>query len=119
MMPVVFIAGPFRADTGWAVEENIRRAERVALQVWKAGAAALCPHTNSRFFHGEGHDQLWLDGYLAILQRCDAVLLLPNWRESSGARAEHDAAIRAGIPIFHDIRDVTEWIEATWITRNS
>lgn len=34
---VVYIAGPFRAATPWLVEANVRRAEEVALAVWRLG----------------------------------------------------------------------------------
>ena len=51
-MKLVYIAGPFRGSSAWDIEENIRVAERAALEVWKMGAAALCPHTNTRFFQG-------------------------------------------------------------------
>ena len=40
-MKVVYVAGPYRADTEYEVLLNIQAAERLALQIWKAGAA-LC-----------------------------------------------------------------------------
>lgn len=109
-MKVVYVAGPFRGPNSWEIEENIRRAERLALQVWRAGAAALCPHTNTRFFNGAADDAVWLAGDLELLARCDAVILTPNWRESSGARAEHDFATGRGIPCFHSIDDLRAWM---------
>lgn len=112
-MKVVYVAGPFRGPNAWEIEENIRRAERLALQVWRSGAAALCPHTNTRFFQGAADDAVWLDGDLELLARCDAVILTPNWRESSGARAEHGFATSRGIPVFHEIRDLTDWMKRT------
>jgi len=33
-MRVVYIAGPYRAPNAWEIEENIRRAERIALHIW-------------------------------------------------------------------------------------
>lgn len=110
-MKVIYIAGPYRAPNAWDIEENIRRAERLALQVWRSGAAALCPHTNTRFFQGAAPDAVWLDGDLALLAKCDAVIFTPNWRESSGARAEHDFAVHHRIPVFHDVEDLRAWIQ--------
>ena len=51
-LPVIYIAGPFRAINSWEVEQNIRHAEEVALEVWRSKAVALCPHTMHRFFQG-------------------------------------------------------------------
>lgn len=103
-MKVIYIAGPFRADNAWEIEQNIRRAECLALEVWKAGAAAICPHTNTRFFQGAAPDDLWLSGDLEIMRRCDAVLLTANWEDSTGARAEFELALNLNMPIFVALR---------------
>ena len=109
-MTIVYIAGPYRGPNSWAVEQNIRRAEELALEVWRLGAAALCPHCNTRFFQGAAPDALWLAGDLAMLQRCDAVLFTKNWRESSGAVAEHDKAVAWGVPVFFNLTTLRAWL---------
>lgn len=111
-MKVVYIAGPFRAESAWGVEQNIRRAEELALEVWRTGkAAAICPHTNTRFFQGATpDDDVWLKGDIEILHRCDAVLLTPDWERSSGARAERKVAQEAGIPVFHNLAGLLGWM---------
>ena len=101
--PVVYLAGPFRAANAWEVEQNIRAAETMALEVWRRGYACLCPHTNTRFFDGAADDAIWLAGDLAMLARCDVVLMLPGWEQSSGATAEHGYAISRGIPVVYEI----------------
>lgn len=105
-MMVVYVAGPFRGPSSWAIEQNIRRAETLALQVWRRGAAALCPHTNTRFFHGAADDRVWLDGDLELLSRCDAILMTDNWQQSDGARKEHEFAKARGIPVCYTLDDV-------------
>lgn len=85
---VVYVAGPFRGPNHWEVEQNIRRAEEVALACWRLGFPTICPHTNTRFFDGAAEDHLWLEGDIEILKRCDIVVLTPDWERSSGARAE-------------------------------
>jgi len=109
MMLVIYIAGPFRAPNAWAIEQNIRRAEELALAVWLSGMAALCPHTNTRFFQGAADDAVWLDGDLELLTRCDAVLLVPGWERSQGATAERARAIEKGSPVFEDLDRLQEW----------
>jgi hypothetical protein len=111
-MIVCYIAGPFRGPDSWAIENNIRRAEALALEVWRAGAAAMCPHTNTRFFQGAAPDHVWLDGDLAILAKCDVILMTPDWERSSGARAEHDFAAARSIPIVYSLDQLKTCIEA-------
>jgi nucleoside 2-deoxyribosyltransferase len=112
---VVYVAGPFRStnDDGtanqWQQEQNIRRAEALALDVWKAGFAAVCPHANTRFYQGSADDRIWLDGDLAILARCDAILMTPDWARSSGATAERAFAIAHGIPVLDSLDDLNAW----------
>ena len=110
-MKLGYVAGPFRGPSAWDIEENIRRAERLALEVWKMGAACVCPHANTRFYQGAAPDEVWLDGDLEILGRCDFVLMTPDWEKSSGARTEHDFAYHHGIDIFYDLDTLREWLD--------
>ena len=110
-MKVVYVAGPFRGPNAWVIEENIRRAERLALDVWRLGYACICPHTNTRFFQGAAPDDVWLNGDLELLKRCDAVVLTEDWGRSSGARAEVDVARSLGIPVFNTIEELALWPE--------
>lgn len=107
-----YVAGPFRGPNAWDIEENIRRAERLALEVWRLGAACICPHTNTRFFQGAADDRVWLDGDLEILARCDFIVMTPDWRRSSGATAEHDFALTRGIRVFYDLPTLEQWLTA-------
>src|SRR5579863_518393 len=102
-MKVVYIAGPFRGPNHWVVENNIRRAETLALEVWRLGAAVICPHTNTRFFDGAADDAIWLEGDTELLRRSDALMLTSDWNKSSGASAERQTAIDAGIPVFDSL----------------
>lgn len=109
-MKVVYVAGPYRGPDNWTIENNIRRAEALSLDVWRAGAAAICPHANTRFFQGAAPDEVWLDGDLEILRRCDAILMTPDWERSAGARAEHQEAMVAGLAILYSIADLEEFL---------
>lgn len=51
-MKVIYIAGPFRGPDSWAIEQNVRAAEALALEVWRMGAVAYCPHAMTRFYQG-------------------------------------------------------------------
>jgi hypothetical protein len=64
---------------------------------------------NSRHFQGVLPDRVWLDGYLELLRRCDAVLVVERWESSSGSRNEIDEAIRQDIPIFYSLARLADW----------
>ena len=120
-MKVVYIAGPFRStnpdgrSNSWGVQQNVMQAMAVALEVWKMGHAALCPHANTMFFQdADGTvDSVWLRGDLEMLKRCDALMLAPNWEKSSGARAEVEFAQGNKIPVFTDLDDLYTWLRTS------
>lgn len=109
-MPVVYVAGPFRSSTPWGIECNVRRAEEVALIVWRMGAAALCPHTNTRFFDGAAPGELFVEGTLELMRRCDAVVVLANYDSSKGTKGEIAEAVRLGKDVFYDFESLQAWI---------
>jgi len=109
---VIYIAGPFRAPTPWEQEQNVRRAETVALEVWGLGAVALCPHAMNRFFQDSVPDRIALAGMLTLLRRCDAILMTEGWSESTGSVAELETARRCGMPVWYadNIGPMEDWI---------
>lgn len=109
-MPVIYVAGPFRGPSHWAIAENIRNAERLALEVWKLGAAAICPHANTAHFQDAAPDQVWLEGDLELLRRCDAIIVTDDWGRSTGARAEVAEAERLNKPVFLTLEDLAFWL---------
>lgn len=117
-MRVVYVAGPFRAANQWEQEQNIRRAEALSLEIWKLGGVALCPHLNTRYFSGALPDETWLEGDLELLRRCDAVLMVPGWSLSHGARLEMAFASDHNIQIFFvgetlTLENLKKWIAAS------
>ena len=99
-MKVLYLAHKIRDQGLWQHQQNIRAAEAVALTLWQAGAAIICPGKNTEFFDGAAEDDTWLNGDLEILKRCDAIIMGPFWRESVGARREREEAIVASKPVF-------------------
>jgi nucleoside 2-deoxyribosyltransferase len=97
---LVYIAGKYRGPNSWAIEQNIRAAEDLAAKVHAVGLFAVCPHANARHMEGVSSDEHMLAGTLELMRRCDAVILVHNWRDSAGSRAEVDEAKRLGIPVF-------------------
>jgi hypothetical protein len=105
-MKVIYVAGPYRANTERGVIENIRNAEAIAIKVWQAGFIALTPHLNTRLFGGICSDEVWLNGALEIMKRCDGMILVPGWEKSSGTIAEIEEAKNWNIPVFENVIDI-------------
>lgn len=109
-MKIVYIAGKFSGSNTWETECNIRLAEAAAFEVAKLGAMPMCPHANTRFFDGTLTQEFWYQGTLALLFRCDAMLLIEGWQNSRGARAEKSAAELRGIPCLESLLQLDKWL---------
>ena len=101
-MKVAYIAGPYRSGTVYGIVENIRRAEAVAIKYWQLGYAVICPHKNTALLDGLLPDRIWLDGAIEILKRCDVIVLMKGWINSSGSRAELEIATKLGLEVIYE-----------------
>lgn len=113
-MKLIYIAGPYRPYTnahGALVDtaHNISIAEMTAVHLVDTlghlGLFPVVPHLNTRDFENQvkkNHDQYFLDGTMAMLERCDAVLLtMPDADEvSSGTKSEVHRAYQLGIQVY-------------------
>jgi dienelactone hydrolase len=102
---LIYVAGPYTGKTINEVFENIMEARRAAYRLWNQGYAVICPHLNSAFM--DGHDieatrQMFIQGDLAILKRCDAIYMLSNWRLSPGATEELAKAKEWGLEVIYE-----------------
>lgn len=111
-MKVVYIAGPYRAKSEYLTRINIRNAETEALWVWYNGGVALCPHKNTAGFGGAQDlpDQVWLDGDMELIRRCDALYATRDYKKSKGSIAEIEFAAFLGKPILTGRLDVLEYL---------
>jgi hypothetical protein len=101
-MLVAYVAGPYRSETIYDIEQNIQRAKRLAAELWKRGYAVICPHANSGFMDGVCDDETFLEGELELLRRSDFVVVLNGWEGSGGTRKELELAKSLGIPIYFE-----------------
>lgn len=98
---LIYVAGPYRAPTAWQRDENIHRARRCGVEIARTGIAyPVIPHGNTAHFDGEAPDALWLEGTIALMKRCDGVVMIPGWRASAGARDERSVAFASSIPVL-------------------
>src|SRR5690349_14403982 len=101
MIKLVYIAGPYRGATAWDRDQNIVRARQLGAEVVKRGALPVIPHSNTAHMDGIAPDEFWLAGTLEQMRRCGAVLFTPDWKCSTGARAEQAEAERIALPQFY------------------
>lgn len=101
---LIYLAGPIRPKDGKTMEENVAYAKSVALELWKMGYAVICPHANTdlpiSLADKECEENIWLNGDKEMLLKCDALVLLPNYRGSKGTEGECEFALANGIPIY-------------------
>ena len=130
-MKLIYIAGPYRpytcADGTWVgTPMNIRNAEVTAVNLVNAlgryGLFPVVPHLNTRDFENQveqNDDQYFLDGTMAMLERCDAVLLtMPNADEvSSGTKAEVHRAHQRGIQVYRSFDSLRRAAQENQIVR--
>lgn len=130
-MKLIYIAGPYRpytcADGTWVgTSMNIRNAEVTAVnlvnELGHLGLFPVVPHLNTRGFESQvkkNSDQYFLDGTMAMLERCDAVLLtMPNADEvSSGTKAEVHRAHQLGIQVYRSFDSLRRAAQENQIVR--
>ncbi len=91
----IYVSGPV---TGIA-DGNLPAFERARHDVYeqRPGATVLLPH----WFVPAGADwQHAMRSCIETLVKCDAVALLPGWRDSHGARTEAGIAQMLGMALF-------------------
>ena len=100
-MKLVYIAGPYNADTTYARQKNIEAARDEAAVWWQKGYAVICPHMNTANMDGVVERDVWLAGDFEIIRRCDIIVMLPGWEESAGAREEFEVAVAHVLVIYY------------------
>lgn len=122
MQPLIYVAGPYRAATRDDIARNIDAARVVGISAAALGWFPVIPHANTAHMElalpGLG-DDFWLAGTLEMMERCDAVVLVPGWENSAGTLGEIARADELRIPIFRTLdtlpsaRAFIEWIKAS------
>jgi len=110
----VFIAGKYNDGNIMKCLLNIRNGQRAAYNLMLMGYAPFCPFLDYQLvLHSDYDDGLNVymlkDISIAFLKVCDCMYILPSWKDSDGAKAEIEIAIKEGIPIFSSIEKLDEY----------
>jgi hypothetical protein len=106
--PRVYIAGPLNPHNGGGTIEYLRNCNRMieaTRTLIKCGYAPFCPAVDAAYFIGGMDDETptaeEIKSYSASwVGACEAVLLMPGWEKSGGAKAEIEIAKRLNVPVF-------------------
>lgn len=106
-MKLVYVAGPYMSSLeGIAqyheITDHILEAEEVSLRLAERGIGFFCPHTHTAHFEAKVSvgEQFYKDLDMELLKKCDAIVLIKGWHNSSGSKAERAYAESVGMPIF-------------------
>lgn len=96
---ILYISGRYSGK----ISQNIAAARNVAIKLWEAGHTVICPHLNTQHFEKDCKLEYrqYIDGDMKILVRCDAIIMLPDWKKSKGACCEIVHAQTHGIPVYY------------------
>ena len=102
---LIYVSGPYTAPTEEEINENIQRAEDIAVMLMRNGFDVITPHKNTAGYQQyEFTHERYLEQDINILSRCDAIIMMNGWRDSKGACIEMEYAREENIPIiFEDI----------------
>src|SRR6188768_488406 len=106
-MMLLYLSGPLSDNKNGPQAEHVAKAAEAFIDLTKEGIVCFCPHLSAYAPKADdvAYDQ-WITADLAILGRCDAVLMLEGWEESKGARIEYERAKALGKPIIHDRKEI-------------
>ncbi len=113
---LILIAGPYRSGTNddpQRMKENLRKLEKVALPLFRAGhtpmigewvALPLLREAGSTKPGDEAYQEIAYPVANRLLLKCDAVLRLPG--ESTGADNDVRLAKELGLKVYFKLEDV-------------
>lgn len=110
--PVVYVAGPYTADSEAGIEANIQRATWAAAAIMEAGYYPFVPHFSKAiddYHHDHTGERIpwerWMDWSCVFLVSSQAMYVVG---ESVGTCIEMRIARELGIPIVTTIDDLRE-----------
>lgn len=112
----IYIAGKYSDDNVLGMLRNMRKGMRKASRLLGLGFAPFCPWLDYQLvLNSDAPEAFSVEDFYAYsmewLRRSDAVLCLPDWEDSHGARMEVDEAKKLGIPVFTNVLQMTAFFD--------
>ena len=116
-MKIIFIAGPYFEGNSSKIEKNIREAEKYQITLANHGIGFFCPHNHTEHFEkkAKAPEDFYRKLDMVFLKKvADAILVIPGWEKSEGARAEVKWAKKNKMKMFFpkspkNLREVIKW----------
>lgn len=101
-MKLLYIAGRYRGISDEQVQLNIETAKYFGMLAIEKGWYPVIPHMNTAHMEAItcAGDSFFIEGTLELMERCDAVLMIPGWEPSVGASGERKRAMDLGMPVY-------------------
>jgi len=101
---VVYVCGPYRNSNEELKRENILHALRISVRLWELGWFCITPHLNTANFefYTDLDEDVWLEGGLEILSRCDCIFCLKGWETSQGSMKEFELAQKLEKDVYYE-----------------
>jgi hypothetical protein len=96
--PLIYIAGKYTDITPEAVRANVNKAVEAARILEQHGWVIFVPHIH--YLPLDLHYNDIMEQCKEMIQRCDAIFMLDNWKSSKGANIELIEARSIGLPVF-------------------
>ena len=125
-MKLIYIAGRFVGINNAEIQQNINAAVQASRHIqllYPNELCPVCPHANFGGLESMGactQDQI-MNMCIALLDKCNAILMLPGWEDSRGAVRERDYAEEKGIHRFYceeighiPANEIHAWLECYW-----
>ena len=106
---IIYISGPFHADTAWGRELQIRSAEIRSMELWQYGFPVICTHAERRFLHGAVSDEVFFKGNVEKMKASTAISVLLGWQNSEETIRELEIAHELMIPKFFTLDNLLSW----------
>jgi len=119
-MKIIYIAGPYFGDgKKETIEKNIREAEKYQIELANHGIGFFCSHNHTEHFQekAKATEEFYYELDFHFLKKCtDAVLALPGWKNSKGARKEIEWANQNNLKVFYpqscsDLQELYNWVK--------
>lgn len=106
----VYICGKLRSHSLGYIK-NLSRMIKEAEMVRKSGFAVFIPGLDilQAIYSGDCNFKELFGNSIEWLKVSDAVYVISNWRTSKGVKAEIKLAKKLGIPVFYNLKDLSEY----------